>query len=160
MDEKFKELSNDIKEINTNLGEIKADLRYHIKRTDMLEREVQPVAKFVFTLKMAGLVLGMIVAFLTIRSAMAGIDDNLSRIQKEVPCKIKVHSAKRSKKHNKRVGGAPNSYHLYDRARDISARCISMKKLGKIAKKYTNGVIVYKSHVHIDDRPNKLYLEK
>jgi uncharacterized protein YcbK (DUF882 family) len=85
------------------------------------------------------------------------IDSILTNIQKEVPCKIRVTSGHRSPEKNKAVGGAKNSYHLYDRARDIAAPCLKPVKLAEIAKKYANGVITYKTHVHIDNRPYKYH---
>lgn len=82
------------------------------------------------------------------------IDVTLRIIEMETGCKMKITSGYRTKAHNKRVGGARNSYHLTDRARDIvpvKRGCISLKQLAKIACKYTT-TISYHNHVHIDNR--------
>ena len=167
MDERFNRLDEKLDRIEEHQIEIKADLRYHIKRTDLLETMVAPLVKFMTNLKFLGKLLAGIMAvaglWFTISSAQAKpvhIDTILKGIQKEVPCKIKIHSGYRSVWKNRRVGGVKNSYHLYDRARDISASCMSLKSLGKIARKYAQGVIVYKGHVHIDNRKYPYHKEK
>ena len=167
MDERFNKIDEKLDRMEEHQMEIKADLRYHIKRTDMLEETALPAVKFVnaskAVLKFLLACLAAVAAWVSITSAEArptSIDTILNAIQKEVPCKIRVHSGYRSVWKNRKVGGAPNSYHLYDRARDISASCMSMKSLGKVARKYAQGVIVYKGHVHIDNRKFPYHKEK
>lgn len=167
MDERFNRIDDKLDKIEEHQVDIKADLKYHIKRTDLLEHMVSPAVKFVESLKLLGKLLAGFIAvaglFYTIKSANAeptSINIILNEIKKEVPCKIKVHSGYRSVWKNRLVGGAKNSFHLYDRARDISASCMSMKSLAKIARKYAQGVIVYKSHIHIDNRKYPYYKEK
>ncbi len=85
------------------------------------------------------------------------IDITLRLIEMETGCKMKVTSGYRTKAHNRRVGGAKKSYHLKDMARDIipvRSGCISLKKLAKIACKYTT-TISYYNHVHIDSRKQR-----
>lgn len=91
-------------------------------------------------------------------SAQTPIDQILKTIEMSTGCKMVVTSGFRSKAHNTKVGGAKNSFHLYNRARDIKPKdknCISIKKLGDIACKSTS-TIIYKSHVHIDNRTKPL----
>jgi hypothetical protein len=86
------------------------------------------------------------------------IDQILRTIETSTGCKMIVTSGFRTKAHNTRVGGAKNSFHLYGRALDIvpkDKKCISIKKLGKIACKITS-VITYKYHAHIDNRAKPL----
>lgn len=79
--------------------------------------------------------------------------------KKESPCSSIISSGRRSKKKNKEVGGAKNSYHLRGMALDlVFPNCKkSLKEIGKIAQKYFNGVIVYKKHIHVDIRKRKYH---
>lgn len=86
------------------------------------------------------------------------IDKILIKIEKESGCKLRVTSGYRTKKQNRRVGGAPKSFHLLDRARDFHSakrkKGCGIKRLAKIACKYAT-TIRYKFHVHVDDRKDK-----
>lgn len=69
---------------------------------------------------------------------------------------ITINSAYRTESYNKKVGGAPNSYHKYGRAFDITNSNKTLTKICQIA--YTlgvKGIIRYDSFVHIDSRDNK-----
>ena len=147
MDEKFKYLTEQLVSIKNHMNEIKADLRYHIKRTDMLEGFMKGLIKFLLVLVTALLVIGINRVY-----ASNSFSADFEAFTKKVPCKVITYSAKRSIANNRKVGGAINSYHLYGRARDISASCLSHLSLGKLARSHFKGVIVYKSHVHIDNR--------
>jgi len=147
----MKELKEDISQIKHSMVKIENDLKYHIKRTDLLESFMKNQIKVLM-----GVMLATFIALIG-NAYAAPIDDILVKIQKEVKCPITVTSGKRSKAHNKAVGGAKNSYHLTDRARDIKAKCLKPAQLGKICKKYANGVIIYKKHVHIDNRDKKYH---
>lgn len=76
-------------------------------------------------------------------------------------CKFIVTSADRTPEHNKKVGGVEDSYHLKkDSAIDIVPKCNkSIEEIGEILCKYVS-TIMYKRHIHIDNRENKLCLKK
>lgn len=167
MDKRLEYIHENIEKIKEDIGEIKVDLRTHIKRTDLLEAEVQPVAKFVNFLKwfafMSGIV-GSLYALIEFSNAAPRperpIQKILKQIQADVPCSITVHSHWRSKKYNSEIGGARHSLHVDGRAMDISAiECLSHGELGKLANKYAS-VIIYNDHVHIDERDPKICLVK
>ena len=77
----------------------------------------------------------------------------------DIVCGAVVTSSDRTAKENTRVGGVSNSYHLNGEALDVAfPNCLtSMEDLGKIARKYFNGVIVYKRHIHVDIRKTPYY---
>lgn len=68
-----------------------------------------------------------------------------------------VTSGYRSPEYNKRVGGAPNSYHTKGMAADIAVRGIHAHEVYKFANERfpTGGVGKYASWTHIDCRPYK-----
>ena len=76
-----------------------------------------------------------------------------------VPCHTVITSADRSQTDNARVAGAENSYHLTGQALDIAfINCrVDLNNLGKIARRYFNGVIVYDRHIHVDTRETPYY---
>tara|TARA_R110000851_G_scaffold31743_1_gene85527 strand:- start:134 stop:439 length:306 start_codon:yes stop_codon:yes gene_type:complete len=77
----------------------------------------------------------------------------IAEFEKASKCSFIKTSGVRSVEHNKKVGGVSRSYHLTGDAYDLVPKCdTSLKKLGKIAAKIFNGVIVYKSHIHVDVR--------
>ncbi len=85
------------------------------------------------------------------------IDKVVYQLEKETGCKMIITSGYRTKAHNKKVGGAKNSYHLTDRARDLVPKdknCIGIKQLGEIACKYTS-TIVCSRHIHIGNREKR-----
>lgn len=158
-----KELTIEQQEMRECQIRMEADLKHHIKRTNQLEEMVKPVHKIWVGLKFIGsllaigsLILGLIYSFQRLeanefKAKQPTIKSIYTQIQSEVPCKIKIHSWHRSKADNERVGGAPKSYHLKGRAMDISAKCVSLQTLAQIAYKHAT-VIIYKSHIHIDNR--------
>ena len=71
---------------------------------------------------------------------------------------VTVTSGCRCQRHNKKIGGAPESYHTKGMAADIQVRGLSSAKVyqyltGKYPDKY--GIGYYHSWVHIDVRPKK-----
>ena len=71
---------------------------------------------------------------------------------------IKVTSGFRCNHHNTSVGGAKNSYHTLGRAADIKCLGVGVDQLAECAREIFNGVIIYKSWVHVDTR-KKVYHE-
>ena len=47
MEDKIDRIGGEVSEVNIHIAEIKKDLRYHIKRTDLLEAEMKPIKKHV-----------------------------------------------------------------------------------------------------------------
>jgi len=69
---------------------------------------------------------------------------------------IIINSGYRTPEHNKKVGGAKNSYHLQGKAADIKVNGISPSELVKYAEQVGfNGIGIYKNFVHLDIRPVK-----
>lgn len=160
-----------IQGVEMDIAEIKKDINHHIERTDLLQKMVEPVYKayVVWTsLKKSVFVIAALLtgaaAFYSIKSAKAAdltIKSAFSRLQTESKCKLNITSAGRSKAHNKRVGGAPGSYHLKNRAYDlkpVKRSCISLKKLQRLACKYVSTVL-YSRHLHIDTRKVPVHLK-
>lgn len=69
---------------------------------------------------------------------------------------VLVHSWNRCAKHNKEVGGAANSQHLYGTAADISIKGLKPLMLAKIAEECgADGIGIYDTFVHVDVRGYK-----
>ena len=86
------------------------------------------------------------------------LDTKLEQFKEASKCEFIISSGVRTPEHNKKVGGAKNSYHLNGKAYDLVKKCdLSYKELGKIATKFFNGVIVYKRHLHVDVRQHKYH---
>ncbi len=84
----------------------------------------------------------------------------LQMIREKVGKAVNLTNAYRTETHNKRVGGASNSYHLYGMAADIWVRDITPVELAKVIDTMfptTYGVIAYpkKGIVHFDVRARK-----
>lgn len=84
----------------------------------------------------------------------------LQMIREKIGKAINITNAYRTESHNKRVGGASNSFHLYGMAADIWARDITPVDLAKVIDTMfptTYGVIAYpkKGIVHFDVRAKK-----
>jgi uncharacterized protein YcbK (DUF882 family) len=68
---------------------------------------------------------------------------------------VKINSAYRTPTHNKKVGGAAYSQHLYGTAADIVVNGVDPKTVAAYAEKLlpkSGGIGVYKSFTHIDVR--------
>lgn len=69
-----------------------------------------------------------------------------------------INSAYRCKKHNKSVGGATYSKHLYGQAADIKVSGVSPLKVAQYAESIgIKGIGQYSNFVHIDTRSNKFF---
>lgn len=73
-------------------------------------------------------------------------------------CKLLITSGLRSEEKNREVGGAKNSFHLHGRAYDIITTCKDLT----IKKALEGGlsVIIYKRHLHLDNRAKQVCLRK
>lgn len=69
-----------------------------------------------------------------------------------------INSGYRTASHNKRVGGASNSYHLYGRAADIKCSNANLDTICNVANSLgVLGIIKYPTFVHIDTRISKYH---
>lgn len=97
---------------------------------------------------------------LAVESMGATIDNKVLRLQHLSGCRLKISSGYRTPKRNKAIGGAPESYHLSDRARDliIVGKCPhNYRTLALIAAGLFGGVISYRTHLHVDTREEKFH---
>lgn len=85
--------------------------------------------------------------------------DRLQFFRKLLGKPFSPNSAYRSESHNKKVGGAKNSYHRKGQAFDIPIKNgITRQEIHRCAKAAGfNGIIDYKNFVHIDTRPTPYY---
>ncbi len=68
---------------------------------------------------------------------------------------IKITSGWRTRQHNKRVGGAPHSYHVKGMAADIVVVGMTAKKVQTFLKHWSGGMGCYDTFTHLDTRSNK-----
>lgn len=81
------------------------------------------------------------------------IDDEIKEALGPSKCTFHVTSGYRTVEDNRRVYGASNSYHLKDRARDIVFETEKCKRDAiKRFYLYDLTVIVYRVHLHVDNR--------
>ena len=87
---------------------------------------------------------------------------NLDVIREEIGLPIHVNSGYRSTQHNKKIGGAKNSFHVKGLASDVSVKAISSNALKEIiiglmdsGKITAGGVKAYENFVHYDIRGKK-----
>jgi uncharacterized protein YcbK (DUF882 family) len=80
----------------------------------------------------------------------------LEKIMTEYDCGFTVTSAYRCPEHNKRVGGAPKSWHMLF-ATDLVPELKTMDELKKLfigaEKAGFRGLGLYDTHIHVDMRP-------
>ena len=171
--DKQEKMDDNIHEIKECQIRMEVDLEHHIKRTDILETMVKPVYNITTTVKTllkglaaVGLILGVIVSYNKAfgypydrHAKQLSIPTIVKKIERDSGCLLNIHSYIRTPKENAKVGGAKRSYHLYGRAIDVSSNCVSLKQLAKIASKYST-VILYGTHLHIDNRKDKTCLIK
>lgn len=87
---------------------------------------------------------------------------NLGVIREEIGLPIHVNSGYRSTEHNKKIGGAKNSYHVKGMAADLSVKGVRPSALKEIivglmdsGKITAGGVKAYDTFVHYDIRGKK-----
>jgi len=82
----------------------------------------------------------------------------LQKIRSHFGKPVIINSAYRTPSHNKKVGGAAQSQHLYGTAADIVVSGISPKEVVKFAETLlvnTGGIGAYATFTHIDVRETK-----
>jgi len=85
--------------------------------------------------------------------------DVLENLRSEILCPIQINSGHRCIRHNRAVGGVPNSQHLLGNAADIVSRDKTPVELYTLlAVMYPDSLCLrlYPSFVHVDVRPEKL----
>ena len=86
--------------------------------------------------------------------------NGLEELRKKVGKPLCITSGFRCVVHNKRVGGAPNSQHIYGTAADVRVpQGVTPKRLAELAEEidvFRNGGIgIYPTFVHVDVRTQK-----
>lgn len=81
----------------------------------------------------------------------------LQELRDIIACPIKIVSGYRCEAHNKKVGGAPESYHVKGMAVDIEIPKIGKEKLLEAVKKVKRikGIGIYPTWIHLDIRAKK-----
>ena len=79
---------------------------------------------------------------------------------RDVGGRVTINSAYRTPTHNKNVGGASRSFHLYGRAFDIVSERLSTTDVCNLANSLgVKGIIKYPTFVHIDSRIDKYHAD-
>lgn len=87
--------------------------------------------------------------------------DKLQELRAEIGLPFHVNSGYRSPEYNKKVGGAPNSFHMQGMAFDISLSNLNRDTMFKKAEDYGfNGIGQYNSFIHIDTRDYRARWDK
>ena len=94
--------------------------------------------------------------------ASTEIDNNLVEILQKIRDyfgkPVHINSAYRCAKHNKSVGGASKSKHLYGQAADIKITGVKPVEIAKYAEYIgVKGIGLYSNFVHVDTRTNKFF---
>lgn len=82
----------------------------------------------------------------------------LQKIRTHFGKSVKINSGYRTASHNKKVGGAAYSQHLYGMAADIKVTGVAPKEVAAYAEtllKNTGGIGIYDTFVHVDVREIK-----
>lgn len=66
VEDKLDKVADDISKINATLASQASDIRYHIKRTDLLEAKVLPIEKHMFMINGALKFVGAVAVFIGI----------------------------------------------------------------------------------------------
>lgn len=79
---------------------------------------------------------------------------------RDIGGRVIINSAYRTATHNKNVGGASKSYHLYGRAFDIVSEKLSVDEICELANTLgVKGIIKYPGFVHLDSRESKYHAD-
>lgn len=82
----------------------------------------------------------------------------LQQIRDHFQKPVLINSAYRCEKHNKSVGGANKSKHLYGQAADIKINGVKPLKIAQYAESIgIKGIGLYDNFVHVDTRSNKFF---
>ena len=78
----------------------------------------------------------------------------LQKMRDEIGQPLIINSGYRCETHNRAIGGAKDSQHLYGRAADVSCPSIQVGRLHTLAEKHFSdgGVGKYPGYVHVDTR--------
>lgn len=79
----------------------------------------------------------------------------LQALRDQINKSISISSAYRCEKHNKSVGGAPNSQHLIGTATDLTIKNLSPNETANLCEPLFNGVGRYDTFTHVDSRGTK-----
>lgn len=92
---------------------------------------------------------------------------NLEVLRKHIGQPIRVTSGFRSREHNKKIGGATNSFHVLGMAADIQVSKMSPEQVAKAielliaeGKMKEGGLGIYRTWVHYDVRGTKARWKK
>ncbi len=154
------ELKQDMKEIKSDISDIKVDLKYHIKRTTDLEGMVKPAYHMLIILRFVIATALFVAALWVFKPAKVKAEVPyegqylayvISHLEDITGCAVIINSGHRTPEKNKEVGGATNSYHLFDQARDITSSCVDSQTLGMLSSPLIT-TLIYDNHIHIDTR--------
>ena len=88
----------------------------------------------------------------------AKLVEYLQKIRDHFGKPVTINSAYRCSKHNKSIGGASKSKHLYGQAADIKVSGVAPLKVAQFAESIgIKGIGQYSNFVHIDTRTNKYF---
>lgn len=83
------------------------------------------------------------------------IVDMVQKVRTHFGQAVYVSSGYRCPEHNKAVGGAKDSQHLYGKAADIVVRNVSPDKVAEYCEPFVDGLGRYRTFTHIDCRGYK-----
>lgn len=86
------------------------------------------------------------------------VADKLQKIRNHFNASVTINSGYRTDSHNKKIGGAANSYHVKGQAFDIVVKGKTPAEVAAYAYSIgIHGIIQYNTFVHVDSRSEKYY---
>ena len=86
----------------------------------------------------------------------AGLIRKLDALREDLERPVVINSGYRCARHNRAVGGSPNSQHLLGKAADIRCTGVAPEELARYAEKHGfDGIGLYTWGVHVDVRGYK-----